>query len=66
MTPLRRRRFELGWPQWKVALRSGVAVGRISFAERGLIGLSWAERRALAEALETRHEDLFPEEQARP
>jgi len=61
MTPLRLRRVALGWPQWQLARASGVSVHKISFAERGLVGLlSQADRRRLAAALDVDERVLFP------
>jgi transcriptional regulator with XRE-family HTH domain len=60
MTPLKRRRLELGLPQWALARRSGVPVSRISFAERGVGSLTRAEQRVLADALQADAERLFP------
>jgi transcriptional regulator with XRE-family HTH domain len=61
MTRLRLRRLALGWPQWQLARASGVSVNKISFAERGLVGLlTPADRRRLAAALDADEDVLFP------
>jgi transcriptional regulator with XRE-family HTH domain len=62
MTPLRLRRLALGWPQWQLARASGVSLHKISFAERGLLGvLSLADRRRLAATLDSEVRALFPD-----
>jgi hypothetical protein len=48
-------------PQWALARRTGVPVGKLSFAERGLQVLSLAEQRVLADALGAEAKDLFEE-----
>jgi transcriptional regulator with XRE-family HTH domain len=62
MTRLRLARLTLGWPQWQLARTSGVSLNKLSFAERGLIGvLSAADRRRLAAALSLDVHALFPD-----
>ena len=63
MTPLRRRRLELGLPQWAVARRAGIPAGRLSFAERRVSTLTSRERTAVAAVLGTDEEHLFAEEE---
>jgi transcriptional regulator with XRE-family HTH domain len=63
MTALRRRRLELGLPQWVVARRAGIPVGKLSFAERGVPVLTSRERTAVAAVLGTDEENLFAEEE---
>jgi transcriptional regulator with XRE-family HTH domain len=66
MSPLRLRRIAIGWPQWQLAHASGVSVHKISFAERGLVGvLSRADRRRLAAALDVDEHVLFPNAEGR-
>jgi transcriptional regulator with XRE-family HTH domain len=61
LTPLRRRRLNVGWPQWHLARQAGVSVNKVSFAERGLDVLTPADRRRLADALGVEVGELFPE-----
>src|SRR5262245_14937597 len=61
MSRLRLRRLAIGWPQWRLARASGVSVSKLSFSERGLVGvLSPAGRRRLAAALDCDEHMLFP------
>ena len=61
MSRLRLRRVALGWPQWQLARASGVSIYKVSFAERGFVGvLSRADRRRLAAALDVDEHVLFP------
>jgi transcriptional regulator with XRE-family HTH domain len=61
MTRLWLQRLAVGWPQWQLASVSGVSLHKISFAERGLVGvLSPADRRRLAAALDADVDALFP------
>jgi transcriptional regulator with XRE-family HTH domain len=65
MTRLRLCRLAVGWPQWQLARASGVSVNKVSYAERGLVGvLSRADRRRLAAALDVDERALFPDAEA--
>src|SRR5262245_20578105 len=62
MTRLRLWRLAVGRPQWQLARVSRVSLYKISFAERGLVGvLSPADRRRLAAALDVDEHALFPD-----
>jgi hypothetical protein len=61
MTPLRLRRLEVGWAQWELARASRVSIHKLSFAERGLVGvLNSIDRRRLAAVLDADVHALFP------
>ena len=51
LTPLRWARLQAELTQFDVARMTGIATGRISMLERGLLKPSERERRALAEVL---------------
>jgi transcriptional regulator with XRE-family HTH domain len=62
MTRLRLARLAVGWAQWRLARAANVSLHKISFAERGLVGvLSAADCRRLAAALGLDVHALFPD-----
>ena len=59
--PLRLERLRKGLTQYALAELSGVAQVRISYAERGYNCLKKIQKEALAKALDSTVEKLFPE-----
>jgi transcriptional regulator with XRE-family HTH domain len=59
ISELRRARLNLGQTLQEVALITGISASKLSAAERGLVRLSRAERRVVADALGANPRDLF-------
>lgn len=62
ISPLRRARLTVGRSLQELALTTRISASKLSAAERGLVRLTRAEQRVLAEALEVDTAALFEPE----
>ncbi len=62
ISKLRRARLNLGRTLLEIQLATGISTGKLSAAERGLVRLTRAEQRVLAQALGTDGATLFDAE----
>jgi len=58
---LKTARFFKGFNQWDISIKTGIPQSRISLIERGYVDPKDEEKKALAEALNCRKEEIFPE-----
>jgi len=63
VSKVRELRFFKGLSQWQIALAAGMSQTKLSLIERGFIHPTEADKERIAEILETKIEDLFPEAQ---
>jgi transcriptional regulator with XRE-family HTH domain len=63
ISPLRRARLNLGRTLLEIQLATGISTAKLSAAERGLVRLTQAEQRVVAEALGADPTALFGNDQ---
>ena len=58
---LREARFFKGFNQWDISIKTGIPQSRLSLMERGYVMPKDEEKKAIAKALQSNVEEIFPD-----